>query len=81
MEIKKSDANIAMIAGKPVRFHGRVYKRINAIIARRFIGNETRTMGDVVGEPDNTQIFLELCDMDANSVTVALMKDVELIEE
>ena len=81
MELKKSDANAAMVAEKPVRFQGRVYKRINAIIARRFVGNDPRTMGDVVDQPENTQVFVELCDTNANSVTVALLKDVELVGE
>ena len=81
MELKKSDANAAMVAEKPVRFQGRVYKRINAIIARRHVGDDPRTMGDIVDQPENTQVFVELCDMSANSVTVALRKDVELVEE
>lgn len=81
MELKKSEANEAMVAQIPVRFNGRVYKRINAIIARRFVGNDSRTMGEIVREPDNTQILLELCDNSANSVTIALLKDVELVEE
>lgn len=76
----KSCANEAMKNQSPVIYKGQKFKRINAIIARRYLADISRSMGEIVGRPDNTQIYLELCEEKANSVTVAPCEEVELAE-
>lgn len=79
--MEKSIANKAMIEELPVVHKGRRYKRINAIIARRFIGGDFRTAGVVLNSTYNTVISLELYEEHTNSVTIAPIEEVEIVNE
>lgn len=79
--MEKSIANEAMREQREVKYKGRRFKRINAIIARRFTGGNTKTYGELIGGTYNTQIQLELYEERTNSVTVASIEDVELVDE
>lgn len=79
--MEKSIANKAMMEEWPITYKGRRYKRINAIIARRFIGGDFRTAGVTLKSTYNTVISLELYEDKTNSVTIAPMEEVEIVNE
>lgn len=81
MELKKSEANEAMNEELPVMYKGQRFKRINAIIARRFNAGDYRTIGMATHGKSNTIIYLELYEDKTNSVTIAPLEDVEVIDE
>ena len=79
--MEKSIANEAMREQREVKYKGRRFQRINAIIARRSTGGNTKTYGELIGGTYNTQIQLELYEDGTNSVVVASLEDVELVDE
>lgn len=73
--ISKREANDAMINQLSVRFRGKVYKRINAITARRWFGSDERTAGEVTDGDYMTVITVSLYDADSDSEVIAPIKE------
>ena len=73
MEIKA--ATMAIKTGLAVEYKGKRYRRINAIIKRKYVAN------GVAALDEDEQYQAELYDGVSNSVVIAKIKDIKNIEE
>lgn len=73
--ISKREANDAMINQLSVRFRGKVYKRINAITARRWFGSDKKTAGEITGRTYRTDITVSLYDEISNAEVEAPLEE------
>lgn len=65
--ISKREANDAMVNQLSVNFRGKIYKRINAITARRWFGNDKKSAGEITDGNYKTVITVSLYDAELNT--------------